>query len=467
MASPSFFGSAEFESLPISKNVKIFRKENDSIITIGKKESKAQALTIHLLGDTLIITTPTPKERHPYRLLYPPMPLSHIEIVERVSEKDIFELRLSPYKMLAITASDLKSIEFIQHVKSIQKKADVSPTQQLVSSGLSIGAEPALQFSFVIHSLTKMSINNTIKTSSSCNSETAAKQSFNAICRPTLFKVATSSWEKLAKCFISVFETPEKKWLSLNLEGSGVSLLNATICPTTKCERDTPTRIQLHIINGSGIPSRYLIKISTPEETNALAGLLADTIKDSTIILHNQMKSSLIVQPAIEWMSADHDKRYNTGLYIKPISKNENCYIKNDNDTWTSVGPVSINLLLSGPAEDILVSTRLIISALCSRSLEFLNIELENERCSLRMEGPTLLLRVYYTDRTCDFKIEDNGQLEKLLMFELEEADILFKSGSAKWNDLKDTTALLSPNTDSISNIVNYLNVINVFYNRT
>jgi hypothetical protein len=121
MSTPALGNSATFESLPITNKIKIFKKNKGELQTITMKEGELQNITLHLLGDTLIVTsTPSAFEnermKQRYALLYPPMPLSHVNFVARVSEKDIYELRLSPYKMLAIRATNAKAVSFIWEV---------------------------------------------------------------------------------------------------------------------------------------------------------------------------------------------------------------------------------------------------------------------------------------------------------------------------------------------------------------
>jgi hypothetical protein len=262
------------------------------------------------------------------------------------------------------------------------------------------------------------------------------KRTFYSICRPNIFKTDTQSWEKLSKCYCAIYESPKKKWIALNVEGSGVCILNAAISPQSRCLADIPTRVQLHVINASGVPARYVIRFTTADEVNSLVSLFGDLVCESVRNIYDQIKERAIIQPVNKWWNGvDAKKMYlpEVECIVKDISTHQKCFLNVDENKWVLVGPINLKLVVNGPRKGVLVSTRLMITSTYSESLVYLDVELERETCQLKMDRQMLLLRVLVDGRVCDFRMDDDGQVERRLLFEIDEADVMYKAGMEKW----------------------------------
>lgn len=107
-----------FELLPIDKNVVIFNATKAELKKC-KNVKNTKTIIIHILGNNLLITKKVDM-LYKYELLYPPMPLTHVSISEIV--EGIFQLKLSPYRMLLIRACPGKSNEFINEIINLKKQ---------------------------------------------------------------------------------------------------------------------------------------------------------------------------------------------------------------------------------------------------------------------------------------------------------------------------------------------------------
>lgn len=84
LGSPTLVRSDTFSLIPIKKNIKVFEKLDTSLAINLVKSSTIQ---LHLLTDTLVITAFERGDKK--RLLYPPMPTSHVDVVQRVTVNGI------------------------------------------------------------------------------------------------------------------------------------------------------------------------------------------------------------------------------------------------------------------------------------------------------------------------------------------------------------------------------------------
>lgn len=410
-----------FDLLPIMRKVKIFKlSENKKDIKADlPKDTKVQQVVIHLFGENLIISTQINEPPFKSQLMYPPMPLSHVTFSARISDEGITELKLSPYKMLLIKPSDPKSKVFLD---DILEKQLFTVRQELRSSS---------QISIRQDNHTDLSLNT--RTQPLCTIEEEKENDiphrlFNSICRPTKFIIATKSWEKLSKCYCSIFQLKNKIWISLNVELVHMNLLNVNICPNTKCFMDSPTRVVLTVYK-DGLPCKYLIKFATNDETEIFQDLLNNSIKKCIRHLHSKYSRDYIFIPPHNWAGNEVTFVPNIACKMIDICRNVRCSFRAKEGGWIQFGEVDVKLEVTGP-KTIFISTRLVISSSLSSSLEILSIELENELLSFKMDKSTLVFKATYQGVSCQYRLEECGDLENRLLEEMVNSNETFLNGS-------------------------------------
>ncbi|KAK5667528.1 hypothetical protein QVD99_006117 [Batrachochytrium dendrobatidis] len=111
----------EFTDLPLTLKDTILKVDKNSEIELTTKLSGTPFL-IYLLTDTIVLTSLKDAFGH-YNLLFPPMPLSHVEVVYRTNVKGpqkIFELKLSPFKMLVVRGDTADVQRFLDMFESLK-----------------------------------------------------------------------------------------------------------------------------------------------------------------------------------------------------------------------------------------------------------------------------------------------------------------------------------------------------------
>ena len=429
--------SAVFELLPVNKRNKIFEKKvlNESL-KVMLKSATASYVTLHLLTDTLVITTLHKMDAGRQRLLYPPMPLTHIDIIQPVAG-NIYEVRLSPFKMIAIACNTDEGLEFISKFKNLKYggQSDNQLTRPITNSTHMITAAPVASLSSNItlkpisESLASFTdspeaFNNVGKQQVSEYTESASPKistiAFTSKCRPTTLKTSTMLWEKLSICICTINTSITRSWIALNQENSGILIFNSQITPLTVLEADTPTRSKVHLLNGDGSHCYYLFKFADEKTCTDFGNVVRYQIQQSVYEMKNTL-SGFLVEPKIEWNDSD-----NNFIECQQISSHPHCHVASFGSS-VNCGPVRMMLVISGPSRDCTPSTRLLIVSSLVSTVVFLNIELQLGVYLMRGDGREFCIRFYDSfsnvyDYTLRTKLDESPQIIQTITEKSHEA---------------------------------------------
>ncbi|KAH6575829.1 hypothetical protein BASA62_001751 [Batrachochytrium salamandrivorans] len=154
--SPNLHKSIDFTEMNLSLKEAILTVDKHSQAELNTK-AIGNKLQLHLFTDTIVLTKPV--EVNGVRmLLFPPMPLSHVEVVYRTDVKGlqkIFELKISPFKMLVLSGESEVVQEFLDYFKAL--KCDME-SSSVINDELTLSTNSTLAMYYSLVGSSKYSI---------------------------------------------------------------------------------------------------------------------------------------------------------------------------------------------------------------------------------------------------------------------------------------------------------------------
>ncbi|KAI8903554.1 hypothetical protein EDD86DRAFT_214731 [Gorgonomyces haynaldii] len=372
---PDVIGTGNFAVYPVSKDVQINKWKQNVKRTM--KKGTMQFVHLVLLTDTLLLLEETAGQR---KLLYPPMPLSHIDISPRADMEGVFELRLSPYQMVILVGTEQIDNDLIQTLLKLKEKPQ--PLEPSVSE-------------------------KTLKSDTETEKKSDAQyRIYYQICRPHVYKTETTSWEKLSKCHLAVFKD-EKSWLQLTMEDTGMLLWTTNIDMMIQAQIDSnsPMRVIVSAPNPEGSLVKYLFRFLTAEAAHDLVNMIAFEKIKALRMVQQEYSDQLLIQENVNW-NCPSVKIDTLGLHSKA-----NLRI---NKLLIPTGPVYTKLEHRGP-DGKFISTRLVIHSSTSRKIEWLNLELYKDSFAIQTKQDVLSIRFFWDNKQCDFELKDAEELSEML----------------------------------------------------
>jgi len=339
MLPPKVVTKAKFIQIPIEKNQKILAIDKDKNVQLMKIKGGREIL-LTLLTDTVVITEDI-GTRGAKRLLFPPIPLIHLNLLQ-LSE-NVVEVQLSPYKKI-----------------------------HLVSS------MPTDFFNILIECKDRIASEKTAGSVSTPQVAEVPKEIFSSLCQPTIFKFETRQWEKLSKCNCAIYSSGNDCWVSLNIVGSMVNILSGSIKPSSTCRMDSPTRIDMVVTNQHGIPSRYLLKFPAEINVAEFVDIFDLSLCKSVIGICSQHN---LKEPRVDECSLET---------VQMVGENMKLHIKDKDGAWVFCGPVSMRIEKYGLYQRF---NRLILSSEYNAAVEFVDIEMNDFMFKSEDKGCTICFK--------------------------------------------------------------------------
>ena len=339
MLPPKVVTNAKFIQIPIEKNQKILAIDKDKNVQLMKIKGGREIL-LTLLTDTVVITEEI-GTRGAKRLLFPPIPLIHLNLLQ-LSE-NVVEVQLSPYKKI-----------------------------HLVSS------MPTDFFNILIECKDRLASEKTASSVSTPQVAEVPKEIFSSLCQPTIFKFETRQWEKLSKCNCSIYSSGNDCWVSLNIVGSMVNILSGSIKPSSTCRMDSPTRIDMVVTNQHGIPSRYLLKFPAEINVAEFVEIFDLSLCKSVIGICSQHNFK---EPRVDECGLET---------VQMVGENMKLRIKDKNGAWVFCGPVSMRIEKYGLYQRF---NRLILSSEYNAAVDFIDIEMDDFMFKSEDKGGTICFK--------------------------------------------------------------------------
>lgn len=291
----------------------------------------------------------------------------------------VYEVRLSPYKMILIQPFDQQATEMITMLMDNQEASntfvnkDLARTESRVNS-LSMTSIPSEMQTFYFKS---------------------PKSVFKGICRPAIFKSPTQTWEKLSKCCAEIYLQEKKAWITVYNDETGMELLTATFSPTSKIVQHSSTRAQITMTH-QGCMCLTLLRMSA-EDMLKFAEMYASATHSAVKATHESHE--WINQPLPLWTSQRFVyEKTKLSTHLKCISLK---------DEQVSCGPVDVYIEKSGPFQHF--STRLIIQSSINTSCTFFAAEFE-KYTTRKDHDDNVTLRLFAGDQHVDFTLDCNQE---------------------------------------------------------
>ncbi|KAI8927160.1 hypothetical protein BC831DRAFT_453512 [Entophlyctis helioformis] len=295
-----------------------------------------------------------------------------------------------------------------------------------------------------------------------------ATKVFDDMCRPHLFKPDERVWERLARCHLRIHSTQSKGLLSLDMEGTQRTLLEAPLTPLTRCSiLPTGRTLEMLVCNSLGQPAQYTLQLRSPKEAiQAHKAILAEILRTTSTTIAS-ISDKLVLQPRCPFppglFSGDDDddsgdlksSDQRTGLSrpcfdVRYSSYQSQCLVRLSSNGghgstaeasgrgWTAVGPVHSQIIVSGPRLDdfgpdcpliesdfgtlselftrngnddvdgVAYSTRLVISSAINSHMTLLEIELDGESISCRdtLDGTHMDIKVLVGSAMHEYQLD-------------------------------------------------------------
>jgi hypothetical protein len=406
---PLLLTSQKFDAYQLNSHTKIISMVKNNTLKINEKTPKTR-LVLHLLSDTLVITSELDPQSNKRDLLYPPMPLTHITLDTSLVQNGyyllivddrnkIYTLKLSPFSMLVIRPVDVNSGN--QFIKELEMATEALKGEFLdETSGIN---------------KQEIAKNNT-KDTPEIIQNTETKTLFETICRPYVFKASTSGnleWTQLSRCTMSLFRIGECTYIALHVVETKITLLTYKLDPSTIFGQVGPKRMDIYMLDGQSF-NRYLIAVSSSEVLQILLELLTNERLRSFQSIYQSLKDNL-KNEQIQWFIGEQYKSFK--LETIELCNHSRCFINPQNEKWTAIGPVSTYIVITKEGE-LNGSTQIHIRSDLDSKRILLSIELDKSKYIAKKECEKYaILRILKGSSYIDIRLfitNDSLFLEKL-----------------------------------------------------
>jgi hypothetical protein len=180
----------------------------------------------------------------------------------------------------------------------------------------------------------------------------------------------------------------------LLVEGTGRSLLNARIAPSTTFSQVSPKRLQILIIDDDGIKKKLILHVASTSILTELFEVLQDCVKYMVHKLVLQNKNVLISNEAPSWIAAT------SSLKVKEIGNHGAVMIQTEPGIWVSLGAANSFVILSGP-ENECINFKLCVQSKIDPSIYFLELDLGKTTWTSRLQGSDIIFRIFTNENEC------------------------------------------------------------------
>jgi hypothetical protein len=346
-------------------------------------------IVLCLLSDTIIVTSEPHYANNSKKLLYPPMPLSHISFDRAVEKYEkLYALKLSPYCVLYIMPNDEFAEELAERLFSM-KKTNIAPVPALPSFLNAETKVPTLDNHLPPTKLYRISTDGkqdyTIVETSPNSKETVL---FKAICKPYVFKPTNQNefhWVPQSRGVLVVTQLANgKNVITLEEEGTFLNRIRTSIHANTWFKKNAtqPNVLDIVLQDTEGL-RKYAFRFKTLDIVNELIHAL-------DIVRLADFHSTLdVLSPSL---TLDPYQSEDLGVQVSWVDRHDVGFITLAGKT-VSIGPIVSSIARYGNSN--IQTTRLILRSLLTNAV-VLNTPLLDQTWHAKVESKDYVwLRIF------------------------------------------------------------------------